>query len=219
VESVLRCKADGEEISHHETIHAATTKQGAYVALTTRELERAVSDPKIVMVRQFCTQDAIPPIYFEKPYYMVPAKGGEHAYALLREVLIRKKYGVLVNFVLRNHEYMGMIHAYGDLLLLERLRFSTDLMPRSQLKTPALPKPHPGEVDMLTAIVERFSGPVHMEDYHDEFSERIEMLIERKARGLAMPKAEQADKNATPEESVARVLAGMLEGAGTRAQL
>ena len=210
VERTLKCSAEGKTIQYNETIHAAETEQGRYVVLTNRELERAMPDSKMITIRQFCRTDAILPVYYEKPYYIVPTKGGERAYALLRDVMGRQSSSAIVQFILRNREHIGAVQVYGDMLVLNRLRFSGEIVPRTHIKTPSLPKPHPHEIDMLEAVIGRLSGLVHIEDYHDEHSEQLQNIIEREEKGLPLPRAKQPSVHATSEENVVSTLAAML---------
>jgi DNA end-binding protein Ku len=207
VERELRCKHEKREIAPSEIIRAVEYEPGKYITLTDRELEQSATSPiKTIDVKQFCDPEAIDPIYFEKPYYIAPTRGGERAYSLLREVLARTGKIAIVQFVIYNKERIAAIGIHGDLLVLQQLRFDTEIVPRSSIKTPALPKPSPAEIEALSTVVERYTSPLYIQDYHDEHAEHINELIERKAKGLPAPRAERTAPNATPESEIVNAL-------------
>jgi DNA end-binding protein Ku len=208
VERPLFCKKEHREIAASEVVRGVETEPGRYVLFTDQELERGHdSDVKTIEIRQFCEPVQLPLGYFEKPYFIVPASGGEHGYALLREALTRTNMLAVSVFYFYGDDYIGAIQVSEDVLMLHRLRFSDELVPRSNIPTPALPRSDPNEVDMLRRVIERHSGPLHLRDYHDAYAERIRLLTDRKAKGLSMPKAERPAAHATPEDEIGSVLA------------
>jgi DNA end-binding protein Ku len=99
VERVLKCSAENREITYKEIVRAVEYEPGHYITLTGQELERNLPTPaKTIEVKQFCELSEVAPIYYEKPYYIVPSKGGERAYALLREALVRSKKAIVAQF-------------------------------------------------------------------------------------------------------------------------
>lgn len=208
----LKCEKEDKEIPFGETIRAVEAEPGRFIAFTEQELERASGqEVKTFDVKQFCEPKAIDTVYFEKPYFITPTKGGERAYALLREVLARTDKLAVVQGIIYGNEHIAAIGVRGDLLLLNQLRFEAELTPRSNLKTPPLPKPHPNEIEALEAVVERFSGSFYIEDYHDEYSECVRELVERKAKGLPdSSRRERPDAHATPEDEIVNALASTL---------
>jgi DNA end-binding protein Ku len=202
-----RCEQEQRYISHSDTVRAIQTEPGQYITLTDRELEQSAVGPvKTVSVKQFCATTAIAPLYYEQPFYMVPSRGGERAYALLREALTGEQALAVCQFSLRTNEHIGALGVHGDLLMLYQLRFAAEIVPRSSLKTPSLPKPSPGELSTLTAVIQRYNSPFYIEDYHDEYSEHIRELIERKRQGLPAPRQSRPAPHATPEADITATL-------------
>lgn len=212
IERPYRCALEKHDIPYGEIIRAVEYEPGRYITLSDHELEQTVAQPiKSIAIQQFARADVIPPIHYEKPYYVVPTKGGERAYALLREVFARSHYIAIAQFTQHTHEHMGALGLHGDMLMLHQLRFAGEIVPRSHIKTPALPKPSPSEIEALTAVIERFSGPFYVEDYHDEYAEHIQELVERKRRGLKAPRRERSTPHATPERNIIPALQRALE--------
>ncbi len=217
VERQLRCKAEQREIPPSEVIRAVEISPGQYVTLSEQELRITTgSSFKSLAIQQFCESDAIATIYYERPFYSVAAKGGERAYALLREVLDRTKKQAVVTYTMYNREHIGTLQVHEDLLLVQQLRYAAEISPRDHLKTPTLPKSSPMEIEALSNVVDRFSGPLHLADYHDGQAERLQQLVERKAKGLRAPREERIAPHATPE---ARILNALQSTLGDRQAL
>jgi DNA end-binding protein Ku len=211
IERVLKCSAENKEISHKEVVRAVEIEPGHYITLTGRELERTLPvSTKTIDVKQFADQSDIDPILYEKPYYIAPTRGGERAYALLREALMLSNKIMIAQFALFGREYIGAIGLHRDILVLHRLRYSDEILPRSEIKTRALPRPSPTEVNTLRSVIDHFSGPFYIEDYHDDYTEHINMLVERKIKGLPPPRRESVSANATPEDEIVSALQNTL---------
>jgi DNA end-binding protein Ku len=78
----------GEEVPWDKIAKAYEYKEGNYVVLTDEELERAaVAMTKVIEIEKFVDATVIDPLYFDKPYYLVPEKNGAKGYVLLRAAL------------------------------------------------------------------------------------------------------------------------------------
>jgi DNA end-binding protein Ku len=213
IERPLFCKKEHKEISHDEVVRGVEIEPGKYVTFTNQELEqRPETSMKAVEIRQFCSPEQISPLYFKTPYYVAAAKGGEHAYVLLREGLARTNSHAIGRFFFYGNEYMAALMVQEDILILQRLRFADEIVPRTEIRTPALPSPRPSELDIMSSVIRRHSGPVYMQDYHNEYAERLQLLSERKAKGLPLARPEQPLADTTPEKDIQSVLSQMAEG-------
>jgi len=211
IERVLKCSAENKEVSYKEVVRAVEYEPGHFITMTGRELERNLPvSTKTIDVKQFCDRSDIDPIYYEKSYYVTPSKGGERAYALLREALTRSGKLMIAQFALFGREHIGAIGLHRDLLVLQQLRFADEIIPRSEVKTRSLPRPSPNEVSTLKSVIDHFSGPFYIEDYHDDYTEQVRMLIERKIKGLPPPRREPTSANATPEKEIISALKNTL---------
>lgn len=212
VERVLMCRDEHQEIKASDTIRAVPVAPGAYVPLTDRELERAAEGViKAIDIQQFTSVTDISPLYYERPFYVIPSRGGERAYALMREVFARTGKMAIAQFAIYSQEHIAALMVEGDMLMLQQLRYAAGIVPRTNVKTPPLPKPIPAEIEAMQKVVERFSGPVFIQDYHDSYAERINELVERKAKGLPSPRVEQIAPHATPETDIEATLLDALQ--------
>lgn len=211
VERQLRCRAEQRDITPAEVIRAIELEPGTYLTLTDHELEIAVSTtPKAIAIQQFSELDKVPAHYFDKIFYIVPARGGERGYALLREVMGRSHHVAIARFSIYGHEHLAAVGVSGDLLMLYQLRYTAEITPRSGLKVPPLPRPTPKEIATLSAVVERFSGPLYLEDYHDEYADHLEELVEQKVKGLPSRGPQRPEPHATDDTELVPVLEHVL---------
>lgn len=213
VERRLVCEAEQKPIEYSQTIRAVPHGD-TYVTISDHELERlgAVSF-KTITIKQFCPDGQVPAIYYEKPFYVMPAPGSERVYALMRDVFARERVMAIAQFVMHSRDYLAGLQVYGDVLLLLRLRYSSEITPVSNLRTPALPTPSPDELQAFSDVVHRYSREPHLSDYHDEYAERLNELIEHKAQGLRPVRRAKALPQATPNDMLVEQLHAMLSGA------
>lgn len=208
VRRVLLCAAEGTEISSKEIVRAVE-RNGQYIELSEDELATEKPEVRRMVVRQFSDAIALSPAYYEKPYYAVPSEGGELAYTLLREAFAKTGKVAVVTYRLYEKEHVGILTPQEGVLMVQQLRFATEILPRSRLKTPTFPQPTPAEVDAAVKLVERYTTPFYLDDYRNEYIDEINEIVDRKARGLqAKPRRRVASK-ATPEEEVIPTITAM----------
>lgn len=212
IERQLRCRAEQREISATEIIRAIELTPGNYLALTEQELDGALTTTaKTIALQQFAPPNAIPPYFYDKVFSIVPARGGERGYVLLREVLERAQRIAVARFAIYGSEHLAAVGVVGDMLVLYQLRYAAEIVPRSEVKLPPLPRPTPKEIDTLSAVVERLSGPLYLEDYHDDYADHLDALIERKTKGLPPRSPERIAPHTTPEDELIPMLERVLQ--------
>lgn len=199
--------ADGEEVPYDEIVKGYEVGPDQYVIVDPEEL--AALDPKATQsidIEEFVDLDQIDPIYYEHPYYLVPDKRAEKAYALLTEAMARTNKVAIAKFVMRTKQYLAALRPAaptGDgrsVLVLSTMLYADEVVPASQLE--ALPsgddelvtdrelKMAESLIDSLT--VEQFEP----EKFHDTYRERVLELIEAKAAGQTVAAAPVADSSA-----------------------
>ncbi len=178
------CRAEEKEIAYEDVVKGFEYEKGEYVVLTEQDFEKASSQSThIIAINEFTDEQAIDIRFFEKPYYLEPEKGGDKAYALLREALKKSKKVAVATFVLRNREHLAVIKPIGKVLVLNRIRFATEIRSANGLK---LPEPHltnEKEITMALALIDQLSHDFKAEDFHDQYSEDLEKAIIAKSKG------------------------------------
>src|ERR1041384_2319684 len=114
----------GEEVPWDEIIKGYQYEKGEYVALTEQDFKKAnVDATQSIDIMNFVDAAQISPMYFDKPYYLEPAKAGRRAYALLRQVLEKTGKVGIAMVVIRTRQHLAALMVQGSVLVLELLRF------------------------------------------------------------------------------------------------
>jgi DNA end-binding protein Ku len=205
------CKADGKEIPYEDIVKGYEYQPGDYVVLVEEDFEQAnVKKTKSIEIMDFIDEKEIDTIYYEKPYFLEPGKGADKAYVLLREALKKSKKVALAKFVLHNREHLAVVKPYDQIIILNQLRYNSELKKPDQLQLPASVKTSPQEITMALKLIDQLTGHFEPEKYHDTYTEELENIIEAKAKGKK-PRAKGKEPKITPVKDMMRLLKESLE--------
>src|SRR6187399_989006 len=113
----------GREVKWQNIVKGYKLENEDYVVLTDEDFAKAAAEKnKLIEIKEFVDLKEIDTVYYETPYYLSPAKNGEHAYDLLREALAKTGKAGLATFVMRNRETLAIIKSDSDVIVLERIR-------------------------------------------------------------------------------------------------
>lgn len=202
------CRKDGEEIAWDDIVKGYEYREGDYIVLSQKDLEELdAKKTQTIDIMQFVDEPDIDIRYFEKPYYLEAVKGGEKAYALLRTALKKSGKIGLAKFVMHEKEHIAVIKPVGRALVLNQMRYPTDLREPGELNLPTDKDLTDKEVEMALKLVKQETRPFIPEDLHDTYTDELEELIKKKAKGKKIPKA-KAEKHT---ETTAKDLMGALK--------
>ena len=171
------------------------------VILTDAEL--AAADPKktkTIEIESFVKLEEVDPIYFDHPYFLVPAgetDGTVRAYRLLAEVMSRTDRAALGRFVLRSKEYLVAIRARGQALTLETMRFHDEVRPTDGIPG-AGGRTKKAEVDRAVKMIEAMSVDWDPSNYEDEYRKRLQAIVRKKRKGGEIKAPKEDRKAAEP---------------------
>ena len=178
------CRRDGEEIPWNDIVKGYEYQDGDYVVLTKKELESIdVKKTQTIDILQFVDEDNIDIRYFEKPYYLEVVKGGEKAYALLHAALQKSGKLALTKFVLHEREHVAALKPVGRALVLNQMRFPSDLREPGELHFPTNQDVTNKELEMALKLVKQETKPFIPEDLRDTYTEELEEMIKAKTKG------------------------------------
>ena len=174
----------GEEVPWKQVVKAYEYAKGNYVVVDEGELRKiAPAATESVDIETFIDQASVDPMYFEKPYYLVPAKKAEKGYVLLREALRRTEKVGIARVVIRTRQYLAMLFPHGDALVLNLLRFPQELVAADEFKFPsgALSKFRitPAELAMAENLLKSMAGTWKPSSYKDEFRNKLRKLLQK----------------------------------------
>lgn len=161
-----------------------------YIVLSDEDFEKASPEKsQLIEIAEFVKQDQVDSTFYETPYYIEPAKGGERAYAVLREALKESGKVALGSFVMRTKATFCMLKADGDMIVLERLRFPEEIRSTEDLSVPTRTEVKPAELKMAVSLINQLTPKkFNISKYKDTYSEELMKLIEAKAKGTKVAK-------------------------------
>jgi DNA end-binding protein Ku len=172
---------DGKEVPWEEIVKGYEYEKGKYIILKEEDFQRVdLEATQTVDILDFVDVEEIDPIYFYKPYYLEPQKGGDKAYVLLRDALKTGNKAGIAKVVIKTRQYLAGVKAEDDVLILELMHFADELADAGKLNVPKKLEPHKKEMDMAKALIDSMSAKWDPEKYHDDYREAVMKVIEEK---------------------------------------
>jgi DNA end-binding protein Ku len=202
-------QVDGKEVPWNEIVKGYEYEKDKFVVLKDEDFQRVdLEATDTIDIVDFVELSQINPIFFYKPYYLEPQKGGAAAYKLLRQVLQETKKVGISKVIIKKRQHLAAVKANGDLLVLELMRFSDELVPASAIKVASEKKPGAREVAMAKTLVNQMSEDWDPDRYTDEYRSALMKLIDKKVAsgGKELPAEGHKPKRATNVIDLAAVL-------------
>jgi DNA end-binding protein Ku len=211
------CSADGETVPWNEIVKGYEYEKGKFIVLTDEDFKTAaLEQSRTIDILDFVKQDEIDPRYFETPYYLVPTKGGEKPYALLREAIRGTGSVGIGKIIIRQTQHLAGVKVIGDALVLEIMRFANELIDAAELNFPARDAVRPQELQMAEQLVGNLAEPFDPTRYTDDYRANLMKVIKAKMKGkkakLEEPEADTRDSGVL--DLMSRLRASLEEGSG-----
>ncbi len=204
-------------VDRDEIVKGYEVSKGHYVLLDPEEIESVkLESRKTLDLVQFVDDDGIDPMYFEKPYYVVPADDlAEEAYVVLRDALKdAKKIGV-GQLAMRGQEYVVALKPMGRGLLLETLRYADEVNKASGFfRDIGDHKPDADLLDMASMLIERKAGEFNPNEFHNRYVDALHKLIEKKQKAKGEKIIEQPDEAPAKGSNVIDLMAALKKSLG-----
>ena len=155
-----------------------------YVIVTDEELERlAPEQSRDIDLRRFVSLAEIPPLHFDRSYFLAPAAGSEKAYKLLAETMVRSELAGIATFVMRGKEYLVAIFPENGILRAETMRFAEEIRSAAEVGLPEKKKLPAATVKKFERLIAKHSHKqLSLKDFKDEQTEKLLKLVERKRK-------------------------------------
>ena len=178
------CQKDGKTVAWEDLVRGYEYEKGRFVVLTKEDFEAAALEKtRRIDILDFVKAESIDDRFFDKPYYLVPGKGGDLAYALLREAIGESERIGIAKFILREVQHLAAVEVVDDALVLSTLRFADELVDVGTLKLPRRAPFKKKELDMATTLVENLAEEWKPEKYTDDYRENLMRVIKAKMKG------------------------------------
>jgi DNA end-binding protein Ku len=201
----------GEEVPWSEICKAYEYEKGNFVVLEKGDIEGAAAEGKeAVAIEAFVDLADINPMYFEKPYVLVPGKKADKGYVLLRDTLADTGKVGIARVVVRTREYLCAVLPQGDALVVLLMRYSNEVAELDEFKLPegraADYKLSAAELSMARQLIESMSVQWDPTAYHDEFRERVQAMIDERIRSSGVVGRPTVSEAALPENAATNVV-------------
>jgi DNA end-binding protein Ku len=194
-------KRTGKVVEWADIIKGFQHKKGQYVALSDEDFRQAnVKATQTIEIASFADAGSIPPVFFDTPYYLSPAKGGAKVYALLREALKRTGKLAIATFVMRGKQHLATVYPLENALVLNTLRFADDIAKTKEIDVPTASLASK-ELAMAERLVEDMVGPWKPEQFEDTYRHDLMKRIEEKIRKHQTHTLTPASKEREPRQS------------------
>jgi DNA end-binding protein Ku len=208
-------EADGKEVPWGEIVKGYEYEKGKFIVLKDKDFQRVdLEATQTVDIQDFVDVEEIDPMFFYKPYYLEPQKGGDKAYVLLRNALAQSNKVGIAKVVIKTRQYLAGVKAEGDVLILELMHFAEGLAAADKLNIPKKLEPGRRELDMAKALVDSMSSKWNPEKYRNDYRDALMEVIEEKVESGGKkieekPKQKKAstkviDRVAVLQESLAK---------------
>jgi len=178
------CAREGRPVAWADLVKGYEYSKGQFVVLTKEDFHAAALEKSHrVEIVDFVKADDIDDRFFETPYYVVPARAGTHAYALLRAAMQAARRVGIAKVILRDVQHLAALEVIDDALVLTLLRFADELTDTSQLPIPAAKDVAKAELDMAKALVQSLAAEWNPEKYKDEYRDNLKRIIQAKVKG------------------------------------
>jgi len=193
------CSAGDHEVPYEEIAKGYKIGGDEYVLVEKEELEQlAPGKSETIDIVDFVDMLEVDPIYFEKPYYLVPDKGGQKAYRLLFEAMRKSGRVAIARFVMRSREHLVVIRTVGHAVALTTLNYHDEIVDQKELELPTQSeaKIPERELEMAERLIDALTATFDPEKYTDTYREQVLALIEAKAEGkeIVAPPTPKAQK-------------------------
>jgi DNA end-binding protein Ku len=178
------CIRDGHPVAWEDLVKGYEYAKGRFVVITKEDFRAAALEKtRTVDIIDFVKSDEIDDRFFETPYYLVPAKSGERAYALLREAIRESDRIGIAKFILRDAQHLAALEVISDALVLTVMRFADELVDTANFRFPAAGPIRKPELDMAKALVNNFASEWDPAKYTDQYRENLLRIIKGKMKG------------------------------------
>ena len=211
------CPAEDKEVGRDQIVKGYEVAPDQYVRIEQKELDALEPEKsRTIDIADFVDISQIDPLYYDRPYYLVPDEKAAKAYRLLLEAMTKAKKIAIAKFVMHNKEYLAAIRPIEGVLCLELMRWADEVVKPSDVELPKKVSVNDRELTIAQQLIDSLSSGFEPDKYHDEYRQRVQELIDRKAAGEEVVVQPSAQERAGPvinlmealEKSLASARAG-----------
>jgi DNA end-binding protein Ku len=180
----LYCPDTGKEYDFGETARGFEVAPDQYVIIEEEEFARLKPEQgHAIEIQEFVDLQDVDPVYFDRPYYLSPAKGGDKGYKLMVEAIESSGKVGIARFVMHQRQHLAVLRVRDHALVLETMHYHDEVGDVSDLDLPGKVSVNQRERELAVQIIESMATAFEPERYHDEYREQLEELIRERSEG------------------------------------
>ena len=174
----------GKELDDEDMVRGYEIDKDRYVVVTDEELERlAPEQSRDIDLRRFVPLEEIPPLYFDRSYFLAPSEGSEKAYKLLAETMKKEALAGVATFVMRGKEYLVAIFPENGILRAETMRFADEIRSPNEIDLPEKKRVPAATVKKFEKLIEKHSArQLSLKELKDEQTDKLLKLVAKKRK-------------------------------------
>ena len=183
-----------------------------YILLDPDEIDAIkLETKKTFELVQFVDACEIPPLYFDKPYYISASDDlAQDAYRVVRDALRQAGKVGLGQVTMRGKEYLAAVKPCGDGLLMETLHYEDELREADEIFTDIEDdKVDEDLLEVATSLIDRKSAPFDAAAYHDKYAEAMQTLLDAKIKNKKTPRVRTDDDDAGGDSNVVDLMSAL----------
>lgn len=203
----------GKSAEWNELVKGYEYEKGRFVVLTPEDFEAAALEKtRTIDIHDFVPAEQIDDRYFDKPYYVTPASGGDRAYVLLRETIRETGRVGIAKFVLREKQHLAALEVVEDAIVLSVLRFADELVDPAEYKFPKATGIKAPEVKMARLLVNELASDWEPEKYTDDYRANLMRIIKARQKGKEVKITDDTEAPSSNVVDLMERLRASLEG-------
>jgi DNA end-binding protein Ku len=213
------CQRENKPVAWEELVKGYEYEKNHFVVLTKEDFKTAALEKsRTVDIRSFVKPQEIDDRFFESSYFLVPPKGAERAYALLREAIKETGLVGIATIVLRDAQHLAALEVAGEAMVLTLMRYAEELVEVGEYHFPTARDVRKPELQMARTLVENLADKWDPAQYTDTYRENLMKIIKAKLKGRQAHLVEHAEPQNAEVIDLMERLRQSLQGAGTGAK-
>ena len=186
----LVCPAENKEVPRDEIVRGYEIGPDQYVVVEDEELEAVAPEAsRSIEIFKFVDLSEIDPIYFDRPYYLLPDKNAGKSYGLFVEALEQSQKVGICKFIMRTKEYLAALRSIDGVICAEIMHFAEEVTQPADLEDrPERLEVNPKELKIAQQLIDALTDEFDPNEFHNEFIDRVEEMVEKKAEGEVITK-------------------------------
>jgi len=204
------CQVCGEEVAYADIAKGYELDSGDVVVLTDEDLaDLPLPTAKTVELLAFVPAEQVDPVSYSRSYYLEPDKAGVKPYTLLRDALRDAGRVGLVKVAIRNRESLAVLRPRDDVLVMQTMVWPDEVREASFDSVSDGVKASKAERDVARTLIDTMAEDYDPSQYHDEYRAAVEEVVQAKATGGEVRKAEEPEEKAPVVDLVAALKASV----------